>query len=959
MRLSVLMPCALTLLGILFVLPSRCHAAEPVKSTVVAVLARGESELAPLFEAKLAAEPGVTLVERALVDEVLAEQQIQAAFGPDGVGERVRLGKILKADVLVLVRATQETKDRELEVSVTETSGGLRLMVRPVAITKDPAQDAEAFAAAVRDGLARNAKAIREIVAVPPFVSQDLGYDFDHLTSGFAKLVEAAAMRHEGVVAVDLAEAEAIAKELAFAAPGTAVRRRMPLYMLGEFRHAGTGGERKVTIKLRAERGGSRVGPAFDREVLPDDAAAEIQAWAAGVVSDADATPRAPLEDQRAESRQLAARARELKRLGSRKEAVALFEAALLLDPQHLEVHVDVLKTIGPDVFALWVRSRGKDEQATEAFVRLYRRGLEHVEAFVARGGDLTKYLTADQGWSLFKAFRHEGGLGIEPGATPAQRELLEDAQRFEQAMCLRLIPQASRFGRSELMDFVYPAVFPLPDAEQLEMFARFIGELPDVPRSDEVARWYAEVATWTAVRVGADECKAFEARLAAGRSAAYRAAAEEFAALLPFARQGSTVQPYRPPQRTERRPDGIELTPLRLVIDGQQPPSYPQLKPLHRIGGVLRVGPATDFLWSPPDFYLMKEKGRLRWIRGLSGLGGLNHVCFDGAYVWMSHGHFRQPPSLFVLDPVTESLWNVSQAEGLPRFPEAAIDPEAYPDGYPLAAVEPGRVSIAGRLGDRGWVGIATFDRTSGKATVKVVAESREAPDPLDKEQWARPTLSFTPSYIEPLADPGGLPAARVLVGRVPSHFYPPFSRIPLHAVLVDPAGVASPEVIREQLGVFWKASRHLCRESRGAVYFIDALTPHTDTRPAIAASSARLRRMALPGPTIETIAEGLPVDTRMILPEGERWHAVEVLSSDEKPEKPPRWPTSQNDPNLRNWWIVEPGAKMPRLACTDLPAIQGIAMSAHYGLVAFVMQDPAASCVMYRVDVRPEHEK
>ncbi len=930
---------ALMFLGAVFAFPGFVEAAEPSKPAVVAVLDSENSNRIPLLELKLAAEPGLTLVERSTVDAALKEQQLQAAFGPQGVGERVRLGKVFKADVLVMVRPVPQAKEPAVEVVVSETDGGLRLLVRAASLTKDAEADADALAAAVREGLDRRAASIDEIVAVPPFVSQDLGYAFDHLKAAFAKLAENAAMTRPGVVAVELAEAEAIAKELVLAAPGETLQRRLPLYLLGEFRHS-TERDRKVRIRLHAERGGKPIGTKFDRELEPDDAPLAIRNWtsAAMVGSTVQATPAA--EDSKAEARQLAARARDFKRLGNCPEALSLFEAALLLDPQQIETHVDVLKTIGPPIHDLWIRINRRDMKTMEEFVRLYRRGLEHIEAFVVRGGDVSKYYrTHPAQSSLVMDFRTAGNyLHISDHSTPQQRELMQDAQRFERALFQRLIPKTYHLQQIEHRDFLQGAVDNLTDAERLELLEKLIGELPDVPRSVEVAQWYAQAAARAAVKVG-DERKTFEARLAAGRSAASRVAAAEFPRLFQIALDQSKPPTYVPPARNDpERPDGVKLTPLSLSIDGPHPKhSAPDL-PCRRINGVLQLGSATDLIVGSSAFYLMKEKGKLRPVVGLNGLSGVHvQTRFDGECVWLSNGRSDQRPLLFVLDPVSERVWNVSQADGLPLLSAERLKLERFSSAYHLAPLGPGRVCLAGRLGDHAWVGVATFDKTTGLASVKIVFEARDVPDPLDSEQWASPTLAFTPFYIQPLADPNGTTAVRMLVGR--SKTGSPFSQAEIHPLLIDPAGVAKPEVIREPIG-------RRCQERGGEGYFLEPTFN----------STGRLRKVKLPGPTLETVADGIPTQAPVIQAEGNRWHAVETIYAPRKAEGGAKGITCRNDPFSRTWWTVEPDAKTPRIAGTDLPPIQDIAMSAHYGFVAVVMQDPDASMVLYKVDVQPE---
>src|SRR4051812_18925747 len=70
---------------------------------------------AALLEAKLLADPGTNWVERANIDKVLKEQKLQAAFGPQGVGERVKLGQLLRAELLVMVRPVKNVPEPTLE----------------------------------------------------------------------------------------------------------------------------------------------------------------------------------------------------------------------------------------------------------------------------------------------------------------------------------------------------------------------------------------------------------------------------------------------------------------------------------------------------------------------------------------------------------------------------------------------------------------------------------------------------------------------------------------------------------------------------------------------------------------------------------------------------------------------------------------------------------------------------
>ena len=304
-------PSSLLLAGVAIVfVVGHARAAGPV----CALLDPEKDARVALLEAKLLAEPDTTWVERARVDQVLAEQKLQALFGAGGVGERVKLGKLLKADVLVLVRRAKDAREPALELVISETGGGLRLLIRGVPISADPDADVTALLTAAREGIKKHATKVTEVVAVPPFVSRDLSTEHDHLKAALARVAEQAAQARPGVQTLELEEAQALAKELGTAVPGTAVARPLPLYLLGEYRHTGTGANRTVALTLRAERGGKPVGKGEERSVKAEEAATAVRTWAVAALA-AGGAPLAP--DAKADADQLVARAREFGRIGN------------------------------------------------------------------------------------------------------------------------------------------------------------------------------------------------------------------------------------------------------------------------------------------------------------------------------------------------------------------------------------------------------------------------------------------------------------------------------------------------------------------------------------------------------------------------------------------------------------------------------------------------------------------
>ena len=140
--------------ALIALVPSFARAAGPV----CALLDPEKDPRVALLEAKLLSDPAAIWVERANVDVILKESKLQAVFSPQGVGDRVKLGKLLKSDLLVLVRPVKDAKEPALEVIVSETAGGLRLLLRGVAITKDADADVAVLLVAVRDGIKKHAR---------------------------------------------------------------------------------------------------------------------------------------------------------------------------------------------------------------------------------------------------------------------------------------------------------------------------------------------------------------------------------------------------------------------------------------------------------------------------------------------------------------------------------------------------------------------------------------------------------------------------------------------------------------------------------------------------------------------------------------------------------------------------------------------------------------------------------
>jgi hypothetical protein len=244
-----------------------------------AILDLSKTPVGALLEAKLLANNKRTWVERVHVDKVLAELEVQSVFSPEGGRKRVGLGKLLKAGVLVMLRAGEYPDDKKLkhvQIVVCETRYGLRLANAAVPLTGESDSQVTAMEAVIDGAFAKLSEKITDVCAVPPFLNNDLDFKYDHLKAAYARLLENHLLQRKGILLVELAEAQSIAKEASLAGDGTKLERWLPLYFLGAFRNEGTVTQHRVAFDLKLQRGDETVGSKQKVRFVPTDAVAAM-----------------------------------------------------------------------------------------------------------------------------------------------------------------------------------------------------------------------------------------------------------------------------------------------------------------------------------------------------------------------------------------------------------------------------------------------------------------------------------------------------------------------------------------------------------------------------------------------------------------------------------------------------------------------------------------------------------
>ena len=93
------------------------HSSDSVRPTA-AFLDLSHTALGGLVERRVLQNPDADWLERAEIETVLRERELQALMSPEACGERAAIGRLLKADLLILLRHVRRAER-------TSATGGL------------------------------------------------------------------------------------------------------------------------------------------------------------------------------------------------------------------------------------------------------------------------------------------------------------------------------------------------------------------------------------------------------------------------------------------------------------------------------------------------------------------------------------------------------------------------------------------------------------------------------------------------------------------------------------------------------------------------------------------------------------------------------------------------------------------------------------------------------------------
>lgn len=320
------------------------RAAEPLKRW--ALLASPEIEktgLPDLLTADLSKQPGIELVERQQIAAVVKELTLSNVVGAGAVSDRLKLGRLLKADALVILLTRRADDQDFVSLVIADCAAGARLWSENIAAPEGKMQAAcSAVAERVTRIRTRHSTGIRHVIGLSAFESKNLVHDHDYLQATLAQVLGSALTSVPGVAVIETEEAAAIGRELATA--GGEVQRVVPVFVKGTFKVANE--VRKKDLSLTVEvvlSSGDRQVAVMQRDKLAlHDVPEFLGVVAARILKEVDSPEAQPLPVA-AQFKELAARADSFSKVGDWELAAGLREAALLLDPANAAQRLSIM----------------------------------------------------------------------------------------------------------------------------------------------------------------------------------------------------------------------------------------------------------------------------------------------------------------------------------------------------------------------------------------------------------------------------------------------------------------------------------------------------------------------------------------------------------------------------------------------------------------------------------------
>lgn len=404
-----------------------------------------DAGLSDLLTAELSAVPGLELVERDDLEAALRELELSRLLGSQAGRERLRLGRLLKADVLLMLQHAEQGGESLLQWTIAECSLGARLMTN--AAPQDSSQPERTLFQIMQDvqqTRERFADGVEQLIAVAPFLSNDLTHEHDQLQHGLATILGDSLLAFPGVAVLEIDEARAIAAELdrGSDAPRSQVRR---LFISGSYstgdlngnrksggraEHAGVRQEtddRAVRVRVELSLQDSR-GRALETLVVDESSSRVLDQFRTTIperILKQSRSTSAPVLTASQQRKLLAERSQRFAQLGAWRQSIPLREAALLLEPNDAVLRVALIadaRLLMDQRFALTLRGSAAERAGRNVEqLELFHRAGPHIE-WLIRNRRLSMREAADLVFVLALRLRHH----CHPGS-PDTKQAVDD----------------------------------------------------------------------------------------------------------------------------------------------------------------------------------------------------------------------------------------------------------------------------------------------------------------------------------------------------------------------------------------------------------------------------------------------------------------------------------------------------------------------------------------------------
>ncbi len=409
--------------------------AGPERWAILGCPASQELGLTDLASARLSAWEGIEVVERAMWESLAAEYALSTIGDADSVRQRLQLGHVLGADrLLVLAQLDRETADAESKkvwrwvLADCETGTRLDYQEHPAETGVEPFL--EALVQAAVETRRRFPEGVERVVGVSHFLARNLTHHYDHWQAGYAYLLQHALGLHSGTAVLEIEEARAVAQERSLATAerrATLRQRAVPVLVDGEFtvHDAVAAGPPTIDVTVFLRRGDASQ-EIRHTGLSPDRLIRLLTAELPREILDLDdPQPRF----SRAEQRDwLVQQARQFGRVGAWQHSLGLREAALLIDPEDVELRLDTIKEYSLQMRRpLPVPVRPEQVPGEEELRQAYRQRVDAFRARLAHVENLIRHrrVGADQ----LLAVGHQGAPTFAPRPSSGSYQWLAASQ--------------------------------------------------------------------------------------------------------------------------------------------------------------------------------------------------------------------------------------------------------------------------------------------------------------------------------------------------------------------------------------------------------------------------------------------------------------------------------------------------------------------------------------------------